>query len=121
MSAPTVMGTMRPIGVFVNLPRPLFSHFPGTLMGRALTPVNLTKMLPWLERYPNRRMAALLIEGFRDVFLVPSFKGKGCAMVQNLKPAHTHSSLVQDKISKELADGRIAGPFSVSRIFGFRR
>lgn len=77
-------------------------------------------MIPWLDHYPDRRMAVLLINGFRDGFLVPSFNGIGFNMVKNLKSAYIHLAVVQEKISKEIIEGRIAGPFSLPPFPDFR-
>lgn len=77
-------------------------------------------MRPWLERYPDHRMAALLTEGFANGFLVPSFTGSGCTPVKNLLSVSMHSNLVLEKICKELSEGRVAGPFNDPPFSNFR-
>lgn len=67
------------------LRKALLYHFTcktGNQESKARTPVMLAKILPWLDRNPNTRMADLLRRGFSERFLVPSFNDKGCSLVK---------------------------------------
>lgn len=84
----------------------------GIFFPRACTPVRLGKMHPWLDLYPNSERAHALIEGFSQGFpLPPPFTGVGCTVVTNLKLVATFPQVVRDKVWKEIAKGRVEGPF----------
>lgn len=68
-------------------------------------------MFPWLDQQPNRAKANFLIKGFTFGFPLPEFLGIGCEVVLNLKSVLSFSEVVEEKISKEIAEDRIAGPF----------
>lgn len=69
------------------------------------TPMRLARMGGFLLRYPDRRAAQLLEEGFR----IPAVVSQPC--FQNLCSAVEHPGVVSDKLSKEVQLGRMAGPF----------
>lgn len=77
-----------------------------------LTPVNLVRMRPWLDSYPNQQLAQPIEDGFAYGFKVPPFEGTCCARVDNLKSVSLHSGVVFKKIMKEIEKGRVAGPCS---------
>lgn len=77
-------------------------------------------MLPWIDHYPDRTMAQLLIDGFKKGFLAPSFSRAECILVRNLCSARIYPDIVQDKISKEVNEGRVAGPFCRPPFVNFR-
>lgn len=87
---------------------------------KALTPMRCQDMLPWLQAFPDKLRAQLLIEGFRDVFLLPTFSGQGCTLVNNFKSVENFSDIVVEKIHKEVKEGRMEGPFSSSPFHNFR-
>lgn len=73
--------------------------------------MNLSKMLPWLDLYPNREIARLIKERFQDGFYVPPYEGDGCLFVDNLKSAQVNLEVVTAKLAGEVREGRMAGPF----------
>lgn len=77
-------------------------------------------MRPWLDLYPSREKALLLIEGFSFGFPLPSFTGSGCTIVDNLKSVRQFPEVVREKVSKEIAEGRMAGPFKFPPFSDFR-
>lgn len=77
-------------------------------------------MRPWLDLYPNREKALLLIEGFLCGFPLPFFSGTGCTVVENLKSVQRFPEVVREKVFKEIAEGRMAGPFSLPPFHNFR-
>lgn len=87
---------------------------------RACTPVRLERMRPWLDKYPDREKACFLLEGFANGFPLPSFWGEGCKVVGNLKSVELFPQVVRDKLLKELAEGRIEGPFVYPPYRNFR-
>lgn len=76
-----------------------------------MTPVRLEKMLPFLNRYPDRAAAQLLESGFREGFQIPSSVREIQPVAENLRSALRHPEVVSAKLSKEVALGRMAGPF----------
>lgn len=83
----------------------------GIFFPKACTPVRLENMCPWLDLYPNGEKADLLIEGFSVGFPLPSFLSKGCTIVDNLKSINHFPQVVREKVFKEIAESRMAGPF----------
>lgn len=77
-------------------------------------------MLPWLKEYPDKEITSLIFVGFSEGFPVPEFKGEGCLMVKNLKSVDLFPDVVREKIAKELASGRVAGPFKCAPFVNFR-
>ncbi|XP_075203963.1 uncharacterized protein LOC142310334 isoform X1 [Anomaloglossus baeobatrachus] len=76
------------------------------------TPVKVEEMGPWLDQYPNKSAAACLRVGFTYGFFIP-FVFSSCPMFsRNLKSAVQYPQVVADKIAKEVALGRLMGPFS---------
>lgn len=73
-----------------------------------MTSVILENMRPWLICYPNHLIAAFLTEGFP----LPIFSGSGCTVYNNLSSVDCYIDVVNDKLSKEVSAGRMAGPFS---------
>lgn len=47
---------------------------------KAFMPVKLQNMLPWLRKFPDKLTAKLLIKGFQEGFLSPTFSGQGCTL-----------------------------------------
>lgn len=86
---------------------------------KALTPMRCQDMLPWLQAFPDKLRAQLLIEGFRDVFLLPTFSGQVCTLVNNLKSVENVADIVFEKIRKEVKEGRMKGPFSSPPVINF--
>lgn len=86
---------------------------------KACMPMRLENMRPWLERYPDRERAQLLPSGVLNCFPLPAFWGEGCVVVENLKSVHQFLQMVYEKIAKEIAEGRVAGPFLVPPFSNF--
>lgn len=87
---------------------------------RAPTPVRLIRLLPWLVTYPDRAKAEMLLQGFKVGFHVPTYPGPGCFIVSNAKSVDLRKDIVKSKINAEIAEGRIAGPFSSPPFTDFR-
>lgn len=79
---------------------------------RAPTPVKWLSLLPWLEMYPDQEKTRLIYYGFKVGFDIPEYPGLGCAWVNNSKSVNVKKDIVRQKIFAEIAEGRIAGPFS---------
>ena len=71
-------------------------------------------MRPFLGRYPDRRAAAMLERGFSVGFLIPCELGVVPPVPRNLRSALLHPDVVSEKLRKEVALGRMAGPFGVA-------
>ncbi|XP_075715671.1 uncharacterized protein LOC142750558 [Rhinoderma darwinii] len=82
------------------------------LSRRGATPVRVERMLPFLRGYPNRKVADLLWLGFSEGFRIPCTSVGRDGVVRNLSSALARPDLVTDKLLKEVALGRMAGPFS---------
>lgn len=117
MSAPFVLG----LTPFLNVLKDN-THMPikTEIIPKACTPVKLEKMHHWLMLYPDREKAEVLIEGFSSGFKLPVFTGQGCVLVNNLKSVRMLSHVVREKLIKEIAAGRVAGPFVSPPFLNFR-
>lgn len=74
-------------------------------------------MLSYLTIYPNRLAAKLLGEEFSVGFRISSQAvGDGLAF-RKLRSALARPGMVAKKLAKEVAIGRIAGPFSTPLCF----
>lgn len=76
-------------------------------------PVKVEKMSPFLNRYPGRVAAGLLVAGFREGFHILSEVREVPSVSYSLHSAllHPEPEVVSAKLSKEVALGRMAGPF----------
>ncbi|XP_067318612.1 uncharacterized protein [Anolis sagrei] len=77
-------------------------------------------MVPWLRAYPDRAAASLLKEGFSSGFRIPAMGPRRSYTSGNLKSAAQMPEVLSGKIAKELAAGRIAGPFLAPPLDNFR-
>lgn len=76
----------------------------------APSPIKLEVLESWLKNY-NSVDKHVLLSGFKDGFRL-SYEGERKARFsKNLKSAAQYSSVVQQKIDKEIRAGRVAGPF----------
>ncbi|XP_053563915.1 uncharacterized protein LOC128654176 [Bombina bombina] len=86
-----------------------------TWVQRALTPVRVEKMAPWLEAYASKRGRAedaeLLLTGFSSGFMIPYKDERMEGIPGNLKSAREYPGVLREKIEKEVRLGRMAGPF----------
>lgn len=78
---------------------------------KGMTPVKLERMLPFLNKYPDRAAAGLLEAGFREGFKIPSTVPMVPPVSDNLRLALRHQGVVSAKLNKEVALGRMAGRF----------
>lgn len=101
-------------------PHPMFRCFKrmsgpqqtvSTHFKKAVTPVILENMAPWLDIYPNQVKAELIRKHFESGIFVPKFSGTGCMWVENLSSVNMNKEIVRSKIEKEVVAGRVAGPF----------
>ena len=76
------------------------------------TPVNLTSMLPFLNTYPARQNAQILVDGFTFGFRLGYSGPRVSSFARNFVSVRENVALLQDKIDREVQLGRIAGPFS---------
>lgn len=82
--------------------------------------MNIINMLPWLCIWPNHQMAVQLFEGFQDGFPLPTYRGTGFLICPNLPSVRRCPDIVEQKILKEVMQGRVAGPFDSPPFFNFR-
>ncbi|XP_044128316.1 uncharacterized protein LOC122921997 isoform X1 [Bufo gargarizans] len=85
----------------------------GMVLERGRTPVRVERMQEFLDRYPDRAAARLLGEGFRWGFRIPAEVTAGPVVHKNLRSALEHADVVTEKLNREVALGRMAGPFKV--------
>lgn len=75
------------------------------------TPVKGDMMAPYLARYPDRKAAVLLANGFcLGFWILSSAVGDG-KKGRNLASAYAYGQVVTDKIKREVFLGRMLGPF----------
>ena len=77
----------------------------------APSPVCIKALIPSLDKYPDRKAAQVLKQGFSKGFSI-GFKGPRLPMdCKNLTSARANHCVVMEKLKKEIRLGRIAGPF----------
>lgn len=69
-------------------------------------------MRPFLNRYPDREAARELGEGFSVGFRIPCSLTAIPPMAKNLRSALQNPGVVSEKLAKEVALGRMSGPFA---------
>lgn len=83
------------------------------------TPIKPNILKAFLAGY-DPTITNILVEGFTTGFKIP-FTGKEEPTVStNLKSAKEHIDILQTKIDREIAAGRVAGPFHTSPFANFR-
>lgn len=87
---------------------------------KAVTPVKLIEMLPFLNIWPWPQAAEFLINGFQFSFLLPLYSRMGCLIVDNLPSVNKYKEAVSDKIDKDVIAGRAADPFLFPPFENFR-
>lgn len=81
------------------------------------TPVKVETMCPYLSVYQNKSIANELKNGFRFGFYLHY---EGPRISTNLVSVKDHPKVVKEKIDKEIALGRIAGPFNYKPLCNLR-
>lgn len=76
-----------------------------------MTPVNPKALHALLEGYPPEERD-FLVDGFTQGFLIPFEGSLPPPCHKNLPSARQHPGVIDAKLQKEMAKGRIAGPFS---------
>lgn len=69
-------------------------------------------MSPWLSTYPDQQASKLLLDGFSYGFKIPYTGSRTPRFSNNHKSAKLRPDIVSQKLQKEVALGRVAGPFS---------
>ena len=69
-------------------------------------------MLPFLNTYPARQNAQILVDGFTFGFRLGYSGPRVSSFARNFVSVRENVALLQDKIDREVQLGRIAGPFS---------
>lgn len=86
---------------------------------RLVTPVKVNRLQHYLSGYPFAKRQYLL-NGFTYGFSTQCSLSQSCLQSSNLKSAlENRPAAVNAKLAKELAAGRIAGPFGVPPFPGF--
>ena len=80
------------------------------LTSPSVTPVKLTRLRAYLQGY-DQTLSDFLLSGFRFGFSIPFFGDRSSFESPNLKSALDNPHAVRAKLNKELAAGRIVGPF----------
>ncbi|CAJ0947277.1 unnamed protein product [Ranitomeya imitator] len=80
-------------------------------LAKLTTPVNVKRMGPWLDKYPNKSAMAQLRFGFSFGFFIPFNFLHEPQLAPNLKSARESPGILSDKLNKEIKLGRFKGPF----------
>ncbi|KAM9324440.1 uncharacterized protein PAF06_000477 [Gastrophryne carolinensis] len=83
------------------------------VLQKGVWPVIGVAKRPWLSRYPDQGAARLLRDGFEFGFIIPCAVPPEGHSLKNLKSAREQPEVIRGKLEKEVALGRMAGPFSV--------
>lgn len=77
-------------------------------------------MCPYLSVYSNQSIADELKNGFRFGFYLHYEGSKISTTLTNLMSVKVHPKVVKEKLDKEIAMGRIAGPFNYEPLGNLR-
>lgn len=83
----------------------------GSSLALGKSPININALNSYLDLYPNKQDANLLKNGFTNGFRLGFTGDLICTEIRNLKSARLNPAILRDKIDKEVALGRFAGPF----------
>ncbi|XP_067322974.1 uncharacterized protein [Anolis sagrei] len=75
------------------------------------SPIRVGPLSGLLERYPDRAAAEYLLAGFTEGFRIPALGPRSPCLAANLKSVKGLESIVEQKINKEVREGRVLGPF----------
>ena len=81
------------------------------ISGLGVTPVKYAALKEELYGY-DRNLSQFLLDGFKYGFSLCYTGPRSAQTCKNLKSAYQNPSIVWEKINKEIAAGRVAGPFS---------
>lgn len=84
------------------------------------SPVDISVFNQELQDYPDRQVAEELSNGFSYGFSIKFEGPRKQVMSKNLPSANKDPDIVKQKIAKELAAGRVAGPFLTPPFKDFR-
>lgn len=88
------------------------SDLEGSLLSLAHTPIRLSSLVLLLLAYPSWTAALYLWEGFNHEFRIPYVGPRVEMDANNIKSTRDLPHVVQQKLNKEIAAGRIVGPFN---------
>ncbi len=80
------------------------------------SPVKVKEMVPYLNKYPNKKAAKILTDGFTFGFKLGYEGERAQRDSNNLKSIANLKDKAFEKIGKEVKLGRIAGPFDTRPI-----
>ncbi len=86
----------------------------------APTPIKLNKLLPFLHTNPNKHDSQILLHGFSYGFRLGYVGPRVGSLARNLASFFDNSSMVRQKVDREVELGRVAGQFSVSPLPALR-
>ena len=78
----------------------------------AISPIQINRLVPWLERYPHAQAARELQQGFTEGFRLGYSGPRQAREANNHKSAARQPDVVTQKLLKEVDKGRVAGPFT---------
>lgn len=82
-----------------------------TLWSLGSTPILIKSISQYLQHYPDRHAAKTLDTGFKEGFKLLYAGPRLPIFSHNLVSANQYPDILQTKISKEVDEGRMAGPF----------
>ena len=83
----------------------------GVPLEKGPSPIKVTVLEALLSNYPCREDANYLLEDFKYGCRIPAVGECSAFFAQNLKSVYRMVGVVQDKIAKEVKEGRVLGPF----------
>lgn len=115
LSGKTASSVIHAVPVETNIPQHNVNDsnkiFSGDLYTLGKTPINLEALSYYLKFYPNQDVAKMLYHGFKNGFSLQYNGPRFPFDADNLQSVRKSPDIVREKIRKELAEGRIAGPF----------
>jgi len=90
---------------------------PRALTGRS-TPLEWQVWASFLASHPDQRFANYIVSGIKEGFRIGfDYQGHRCEKARNnMQSAHEHPQVIRDYIAQECAEGRILGPFVLSKL-----
>ena len=88
----------------------------GVILEKGTNPIKVPVLEEWLCDYPIRKDGSYLLEDFRYGFRKLARGERKAFLAQNLKSVFGMEDIAQEKIAKEVREGRVLGPFVVPRM-----
>ena len=93
---------------------------PLPIIRKAPSPIKVPVLEHWLRDYPDKEAAQYLSSAFKFGFHIPAIGNRVAPRANNLSLVRGWEYIVQQNIHKEVAEGRVPGPFAAPPVVNLR-